>query len=285
MAIVLVGCNGKKDEEESQNYNDATTHIMMKFNETEIYATLDNSETSQEFIERLPLTIEMNRYDDREYYTPIESLSKSGKQIEDYENGDVTYYTTGKSLAIFFGKADTSSQSNLIRMGHITSDLSIFNDIEDHVTVTISIVEENTMNNQDFSKFTNVEITGIDIAALNSEQQAVLYQQARYCQAMSDADTKTMSEMVPEDRIFTHMSGHHQTRKEYFADIEDGSLRYFTIGIENPVITIDGKYASIYYTSVLNANAYGARGTYRIEGTHWYEKRDGMWYSIDDSNK
>lgn len=136
----------------------------------------------------------------------------------------------------------------------------------------------------DFSVFTNVELIGTDLSDMDEEQMAVLYQQAKYCQAMTDADTDTMRELVSEDMVFTHMSGRQQTREEYFADVEDGSLRYFTIGIDSPVVEVDGDMASITYTSVLNANAYGARGTYRMNGTHWFEKRDGNWISINDPN-
>ena len=41
------------------------------------------------------------------------------------------YYTAGKSLAIFFGNAENSNQGDLIRMGRITSDLSLFEKIAD----------------------------------------------------------------------------------------------------------------------------------------------------------
>ncbi len=116
------------------------------------------------------------------------------------------------------------------------------------------------MKEYDFSIFSNVEITGIKLKELDEKELSVLYQAARYCQAMTDADTDTMREIVSEDMVFTHMSGRQQTREEYFADIESGSLRYFTIGMENPKITLDGNHAAIAYTSVLNANAYGARG-------------------------
>ena len=140
--------------------------------------------------------------------------------------------------------------------------------------------ELNEMN-LDFSVFNNVEITGINIFELSAEEQAVLYQQARYCQAMTEADTETMREITSPDMIFTHMSGRQQTREEYFADIADGNLQYFTIGIENPVVNINGSHASVSYTSVLNANAYGARGTYRIDGTHWYEKQNENWIACN----
>lgn len=135
--------------------------------------------------------------------------------------------------------------------------------------------------NFDFSVFDNVEITGISTSELSTDEQAVLYQQARYCQAMTEADTETMSEITSPDMIFTHMSGGQQTREEYFADIADGNLQYFTIGIENPVVHINGRYASVSYTSVLNANAYGARGTYRMDGTHWYEKQGENWIACN----
>ncbi|MBQ9719796.1 MAG: hypothetical protein IJV64_03785 [Oscillospiraceae bacterium] len=48
----------------------------------------------------------------------------------------------------------------------------------------------------DFSDFPNVELIGVDLSALDDEQLAVLYQQARYCQAMTDADTDTLREIV-----------------------------------------------------------------------------------------
>ncbi len=137
------------------------------------------------------------------------------------------------------------------------------------------------MKAYDFSDFPNVELIGVDLSTLDDDQLTVLYQQARYCQAMTDADTDTLREIVSPDAVFTHMSGRQQTHEEYFADIESGVLRYFTIGIDHPTVEVDGDTASITYTSVLNANAYGARGTFRMSGTHWFEKRGGEWTSVN----
>lgn len=137
----------------------------------------------------------------------------------------------------------------------------------------------------DFSDFPNVELIHADLDSMSNEQLAVLYQQARYCQAMTDADTDTLRELVSEDVTFTHMSGRQQTREEYFADMENGNLRYFTVGIDSPVVTVDGDTASVTFFSVLNANAYGARGTYCMSGTHYWEKRDGEWVVVINSNR
>lgn len=121
----------------------------------------------------------------------------------------------------------------------------------------------------------------MNLKKLSEEQLSVLYTQAQYCQAMTDADLDTLRQIVSEDMTFTHMSGMKQTREEYFADIEDGSLDYHKIGIEKPVFEIEGNRATITFTSVLNANAYGARGTYRMHGTHRYELRDGAWIAVN----
>ncbi len=133
----------------------------------------------------------------------------------------------------------------------------------------------------DFSAFSNIEITGTDISSLSDQELPVLYRQAQYCQAMTDADIKTMQKIVSEDMVFTHMSGMQQTREQYFADIAAGRLKYFTIGIEDPKISVNRDKAEITFTSVLNANAYGARGTFRMKGTHHYEKRDGAWIAVN----
>ena len=93
-----------------------------------------------------------------------------------------------------------------------------------------------------------------------------------------------MEEVTSADLIFTHMSGRRQTREEYFADVAAGRLRYFTIGMEDPVIEVSGDCASVTYTSVLNAIAYGARGTYRMPGTHWWQRQDGVWRLVNGSD-
>ena len=137
------------------------------------------------------------------------------------------------------------------------------------------------MTAYDTLSFPNVDITRIDLSSLTQEELAVLRQAARYCEAMTEADIDTMREIVSEDMVFTHMSGKQQTREEYFADVADGSLRYYTIGMEKPTVQVDGDRATVTYTSVLNANAYGARGTFRMKGTHHYEKRDGAWIAVN----
>ena len=140
---------------------------------------------------------------------------------------------------------------------------------------------EGTDMKYDFSAFANVTLTGVDLAALSDDERSALYQAARYCQAMTEADIDTMREIVSEDMTFTHMSGRKQTREEYFADVADGSLTYYAIGMEDPVVEVKDDRASVTYTAALTANAYGAQGTFRMRGAHFYERRDGAWIAVD----
>ena len=140
---------------------------------------------------------------------------------------------------------------------------------------------EGTDMKYDFSGFTHVTLTGIDISTLNEDELSALYQAARYCQAMTEADVEIMRQIVSEDMTFTHMSGMKQTREEYFADVADGSLTYYAIGMENPVVAVDGDMATVTYTSVLTANAYGAQGTFRMKGTHYYQRINGEWIAVN----
>ena len=133
----------------------------------------------------------------------------------------------------------------------------------------------------DFSGFTHVTLTGIDISTLDEEALSVLHRAARYCQAMTEADIDTMRAIVSEDMTFTHMSDRTQTREEYFADVADGSLTYYAIGMENPVVAVDGDMAKVTYTAALTANAYGAQGTFRMKGTHYYQRIDGEWIAVN----
>ena len=142
-------------------------------------------------------------------------------------------------------------------------------------------IKETEEMNYDFDAFEKVKISGIDLSKLSKEETSVLYVQAMYCEAMCDADIDTMTKIVAEDTTYTHMTGRVQNREEYFADVKSGALTYYTIGIKDPKIEVDEDEAAITYTSVLNANAYGARGTFHMKGTHHYQKREGDWVLVN----
>lgn len=132
----------QEPEKPEEDIDGKTVEIKMTIGKTVITATLNDSGTTKAFVASLPRTMTMNRYDDREYYGRIGTpLPEDGERVETFVNGDITYFTTGGSFAIFFDKDNESRQSGLIRMGRITSDLNVFHDFEDNIEVRIEVNE------------------------------------------------------------------------------------------------------------------------------------------------
>lgn len=124
----------------SVNIYSTETKIKMTTGNIVINAVLYDSETSNDFIKTLPRTLSMNKYDDREFYGKIGyAISNNGEKIENYVNGDVTYYSVGGSFAIFYAKDNLATQGGLIRMGKIISELSIFNKLDNKIDILIEV--------------------------------------------------------------------------------------------------------------------------------------------------
>ncbi len=125
---------------EASSSESGTTAITMTVGDTVITAELSDSQTTRDFLALLPRTVTLSRYGDREYYgNPGGTLSTEGEAIPDFENGDVTFYPPSGNLAIFFGNENTSNQANLIRMGKITSELSVFENFPQTIEMQISV--------------------------------------------------------------------------------------------------------------------------------------------------
>lgn len=113
-------------------------NIVIKAEEVNIKVSLNSTKTSEEFLNMLPLELDMNNWDDREFYGKLSKrLFDKEEMLETYSNGDVTYYPRGNSLAIFYDKENVSKQSGLIKIGEVTSDLSIFKKLPKNIKVYI----------------------------------------------------------------------------------------------------------------------------------------------------
>lgn len=227
--------------------------VLLTAGDITIAVQMEENPTSRDFLAQLPLTLTMARYDDREYYAAMPTeLSNDAALLDGFTNGDFTYYTTGNSLAVFFGGDDRSSQSGLIRMGRVLTDLNVFTNLDKSVEFTIA-------------------------EGVLTPEQEILTDLRVYYDAMENADIDTMSKYIADDATFTHMSGLTQTKDEYLADIASGELDYINISQEDVVITVEGDRATVSHTSVMEANAYGAYGTYRMGGTSHLVKQNGLW--------
>ena len=118
-------------------------------------------------------------------------------------------------------------------------------------------------------------------ATITTDQSAVLETYEIFEQAMIDKDIDTLNDLVTADKTFTHMSGKVQTKEEFFGEIEDGTLNYYSYKLNSPVVTVDGDTALLTGSTTLEAKVYGASGTWTLKTNQHFIKQDGKWLLTD----
>ena len=77
--------------------------ITLKTENKVVTATLIDSETAQDFISLLPLTLTMSDLFGREKFGHLpRAISDGGKRTRTYEIGDVVYWSPGPDVAMFY---------------------------------------------------------------------------------------------------------------------------------------------------------------------------------------
>ena len=117
---------------------------------------------------------------------------------------------------------------------------------------------------------------------MEDERKAVLEAFEAMQQAMIDKDVKTMLSLVTEDKTFTHMSGRVQTKEEFFGEIADGTLNYYSYKIENPDVTINGEQAILTADTTLDAKVYGISGSWTLHTKAHFIKVEDKWIQCNE---
>lgn len=123
----------------------------------------------------------------------------------------------------------------------------------------------------------NQEVDAVSSATITSDQKDILETYERFEQTMVDKDIDTLYSLVTPDKTFTHMSGKVQTKEEFFSEIENGTLNYYSYKLNDPVVTVDGDTATLTGSTTLEAKVYGASGTWTLKTNQHFVKQDGKW--------
>lgn len=74
-----------------------------------------------------------------DFYLAEENLAGSGNT---FDNGDITYCEAHHNMAVFYAQTDNPVLSvDVIPIGRVTSDLSVFENLESRVEITFSLAE------------------------------------------------------------------------------------------------------------------------------------------------
>lgn len=127
----------------SDSANQREKAIKISVDDKVLDGVIYDTDLAQEILSKFPLTVSMSGYGGREYYGGIEFTPKkvSGGQLN-FENGDITYCETNNSMAIFYAQTDHPDLTmEVILIGKITSDLSVFDTLDSTEDITFTLAE------------------------------------------------------------------------------------------------------------------------------------------------
>lgn len=135
-----IGVTGESTEEEN-----VETAITITIGDIVLDGVIYDTALAQEIKEYFPLTISMSGFGGREYYGGVdfypaeENLVGGGKTFND---GDITYCEAHHNMAIFYAQTDNPVLSvDVISIGKVTSDLSVFDTLDSREEITFSLTE------------------------------------------------------------------------------------------------------------------------------------------------
>lgn len=140
VAAWLENVNITKQENRTE---DGETAITITIGEIVLDGVIYDTALAQEIKDKLPLTISMVSYGGREYYGGVDFYPENleGGQ-RTFENGDITYCEAHHNMAIFYAQTDNPNLSvDVIPIGKVTSDLSVFNHLDSQEEITFSLAE------------------------------------------------------------------------------------------------------------------------------------------------
>lgn len=98
---------------------------------------------------------------------------------------------------------------------------------------------------------------------------------------MIQKNRQTLERILDKQFVLVHMTGMHQSRKQYMDAIEDGTLNYYSAVTEKIIITISKNTAKIMGRSRVNAAVFdGKRNTWPLQQDITCKKVNGNWHFI-----
>jgi hypothetical protein len=112
-------------------------HLILSFGDEKLKASLENNATVRQFIQNLPVTYTMNDLFNREKFVEVNDLEVE-RTCSSYGKGDISYWTPGKALVIYY-KDDDEPIQGLVKLGKILEGTERLENYPGTIEVTIDI--------------------------------------------------------------------------------------------------------------------------------------------------
>lgn len=130
---------------ESIGAENEETAITITIGDIVLDGVIYDTALAQEIKEYFPLTISVSGYGGREYYGGVDFYPAEENLVgggNTFDNGDITYCEAHHNMAIFYAQTDNPVLSvDVIPIGRVTSDLSVFENLDSREEITFSLAE------------------------------------------------------------------------------------------------------------------------------------------------
>lgn len=117
--------------------------ITIKVGDWTLDGVCYNTALGRQMMKKFPLTVTMDQYGDREYYGDVAKKNRPTQKSKGklaFVNGDITYCFENDTMAIFYNQSDEPNLTMRVNcIGRVTSDLSVFQEMGDSVTMTFDL--------------------------------------------------------------------------------------------------------------------------------------------------
>ena len=112
---------------------------------------------------------------------------------------------------------------------------------------------------------------------LTTEEMQILSVTQRLTQLMIERNTASMATILDDKFTLTHITGYVQSKEEWFSEVENESMKYYSSTEVKHEININGNKAEFVNQNLLDARIWGSRNTWRLQQTMTLEKKAGKW--------
>ena len=113
------------------------------------------------------------------------------------------------------------------------------------------------------------------------DEAQILSVTRKLTQLMIETDTGDLSQILDKNFTLTHITGYVQPMAEWFAEIENESMKYFSAKEVAHSIKVNGDEAECVQKNLLDARIWGSRNTWRLQQKMQLEKRNSKWIILN----
>lgn len=116
---------------------------------------------------------------------------------------------------------------------------------------------------------------------IDTNKSEILDVTRQLTQLMIDKNTVEINKILDQDFTLTHITGYVQSKDEWFSEIENERMKYYSYTEVKTSVKIDGDKAVFVGQNLLDARIWGTRNNWRLQQTMHLEKRNGKWIILN----